>query len=59
MIKIKTTLKMQNFQTIMIKISYHSKVEIRQSHLGFVYIFSYLASSHFITKTNPESHFQE
>ncbi len=32
---------------------------IRHSHLGFVYIFSYLAGSHFITKTNPKSHFQE
>ncbi len=32
---------------------------IRHSHLGFVYICFYLAGSHFITKTNPESHFQE
>ncbi len=32
---------------------------IRHSHFRFVYIFSYLAGNHFITKTNPESHFQE
>ncbi len=35
------------------------KAAIRHSHMGFVYIFSYLAGSYFITKTNPESHFQE
>ncbi len=32
---------------------------IRHLYLGFVYIFSYLAGSHFITKTNPEFHFLE